>query len=94
MALIVRTNGDIETVAPANGIDFSLDEIKFHILMPSSQDVETFLVRSDNKILVYNENPRQGGNELPNNIVNLKYGDQFNGTLLGDVLICDPDQLK
>ena len=44
MAIVVRTNGHVESVSPLNGTDFLMEEIKSLIGMPRSQHIQLSLI--------------------------------------------------
>lgn len=90
-AILVKSNGETKPVDPANGTDFSLDELKKYV----GGYIEIFRLSSE-AVMVCNED----GHAL-----NLPYND--NATLftmvapltrveaiVGDVVICNTNQVK
>ena len=93
MAIVVRTNGHVESVSPLNGTDFLMEEIKTLIGMPRSQHIQIVSIDQGQKILVCNENAEQRNLGL-NKLANLKFNGQISGSIVGDVLICEVGEIK
>lgn len=88
MAYIIRINGEKENVVPANGSDFTLDEIKTLI----DCDWVEVVKLSGGMLMVIDEEGK-----LVNKRCNLAatelYGHPYD-VIVGDVLVCDKDQVK
>lgn len=89
MAKIYRVDGGFELVEPANGTDFSLDEMKAIV----GGYIEILPI-GENLLMVCNEEGKLIG--LPTNEIATLYA-LANGILdciAGDVLICDSNQIR
>ena len=87
-AIHIKTSGEIIQVEPKNGTDFQLDELQAfvggHIEMAQTKD---------GRYLIANEEGLR--KKLPFNALATDYyiyGNQ--SEIVGDVLICDPEQVK
>lgn len=88
MAEIIRTNGEREPVEPKNGNDFNLQEIT-DIVNGYIEIAET----TDGRLMVLNEEGKLLG--LPFNPVATElYKYNTNDFIVGDVLVCDRNQIK
>lgn len=87
MATIYRTDGTSEEVEPKNGTDFTLDELQAVVdgyieIVPSR----------DGRIIVLNEEGKL--RELPVNLAaSVLYGNRYD-FIVGDVLVCNDDQIR
>lgn len=85
MATIIRTNGKKEDVRPKNGTDFTLEELREIV----GGDIE-IVPLTDNKIMVVNEEGKIY--HLPVNMqATHLHGYEI---IVGDVLVCDSNQVK
>ena len=84
MAKIIFTNGTEKKVMPKNGTDFSLEELQGFV----KGYIEIVYLPND-KFLVVNEEGKLMG--LPINDYATEIANQL---IVGDVLLCDSDQIK
>jgi hypothetical protein len=87
MAKIIKTNGKIIEVEPINGKDFQLDEMRKHI---GGGYIEITYTK-DNKLMVVDEEGKLKGFE-PN--LSATENHKYNDLIVGDVLICEPNQIE
>ena len=93
MARIYETNGTIRPADPENGKDFSLAELNAIV-----GGYATISVLPDGNLLICNEDGESLNLPFNANATNIIQGfsmsQQFNrGQVLGDVLVCTPDQI-
>ena len=90
MARVLKVSGDVKRVEPANGTDFSLEELKEFV-----DGYIEIIQLPNNEIMVINENGKVVDlpfNELATNIYQeLIYKGDY---IAGDALICDKEQVK
>jgi len=87
-AKVIRVNGETEPVEPENGMDFQLDEVKRLI---SCEWIEVVRL-ADGKLMVMDEEGK-----LLRKRCNLKASEIYNhpyDVIVGDVLVCNADQLR
>lgn len=91
MAQIIKSSGVVIEVTPKNGTDFSLEELQEIV-----GGYIGILHLKDKRIIVYDEE-----GELKNSPLNQKATELLNrnsycveGTIVGDVLVCDSEQVK
>ena len=91
MAIILKANGQQVGIEPANGKDFSLEELKNAI---GGGYIEIVRLQLDKKLIVCDEDGRSKG--LPLNLqASQRYGNQVNGgDFVGDVLICKLSEIE
>jgi hypothetical protein len=88
MATLIKSNGEEINVAPKNKIDFQLAELQDFvggfIEIVKTKDGRTMVMNEEGKI-----------NDLPMNLkaTQLYQHNQFD-CIVGDVLICQPNELK
>ncbi len=91
MATIYRTNGTTESVTPENGTDFELRELQLIV----GGYIEILNLRGG-KIMVINEEGKLDGlqqNRLATKLLYVSYP-YSNDFIVGDVLVCDDDEVK
>ena len=87
MAQWIKANGEIIDVEPKNGKDFGLDELQSFV-GGYIEIVET----SDFRLIVVDEEGKLK-RKLYNHYATMMYGKQ-NDVIVGDVLVCEPNQIK
>ncbi len=87
MAEIIYANGRMEQVAPANGSDFSLEEMQRIV----GGYIEV-LNLNDGRLMVVNEEGKLEGLDL-NITATYLYG-RHSDCVVGNVLVCDSKQIK
>lgn len=83
MAQIIKTTGEVIETSPANGTDFSLEELRAVV----GGFIEIVHLR-DGRLMVVNEEGKLDGlpiNELASNL--------YPDLIVGDVLVCDIKQI-
>jgi len=91
MAKWIKANGSVETVEPRNGNNFTLDELKKFV----NGYIQVINLPNDYKYLVCNEEGKLLGlyeNRQATDILVL--GNGIMDVVVGDVLVCDYDQIK
>ena len=86
MAEIIRANGERKLVEPMNGKDFQLSELQ-KVVGGFIEIVRT----KDGRLMVINEEGKLEGlpiNELATELY------QYNDIIVGDVLVCNRNQIK
>jgi hypothetical protein len=86
-ALIIKANGEEIPVQPANGTDFSLEELQNIV----GGYIETVMLPNGN-LLVLNEEGKLEGLPLNTTATDL-YNNPYDA-IVGDVLVCDVDMMK
>lgn len=93
MAYIIRTNGEVETVYPENGTDFSLEEMKKVV----GGWIETVRLKKK-KFMVVNEEGKLMGLDYNASATSLFQSESLypagSDYIVGDVLVCDYNQIK
>ena len=90
MAQIIKTTGEVIEVAPKNGTDFSLEELKTIV----DGWIEIVNLR-DGRLLCLDEEGKLKGKER-NHVATDIYRQAFpqcKDFIVGDVLLCDEDQI-
>ena len=89
-AKLYKVNGEVQDVTPANGTDFSLEELQGFV----GGYIELGLI-SDGRIMVLNEEGKLNG-LAPNQKATEIYQNQVYAFdyVCGDVLICDSEMIK
>ena len=88
-AIWIKTNGDIKEVEPDNGTDFTLEECYKYT---NGGPVQLINLDDDDRIMLINEEGKM--RNLP---INRKATQLYNNPhdfVVGDVLICHPDQFR
>lgn len=90
MAQIIKTNGDIIHVEPKNHNDFSLEELRNIV----GGYIEILQLQG-NKLIVVNEEGKLMGLDY-NMVATEKFQETYGygDYIVGDVLICDKNQIK
>lgn len=88
MAKIYKINGEVETVKPANGTDFTLEELQKIV----GGLIEVVPVFGD-KYIVVDEEGRMKNYKHNKNASMLVYG-QVIGDIVGDMLLCNQNEIK
>ena len=88
MAKLYRVNGLVETVQPANGKDFTLEELQKIV----GGWIEVVSVFGD-KCIVVDEEGRMKNYKHNKTASQLVYG-QVIGDIVGDMLLCSQDEIK
>ena len=88
MAKLYKTNGTIENIEPANGKDFSLEELQ-EIVGGYIQVVPVF----GNKCIVVDEEGRMKDYKHNETASQLVFG-QVIGDIVGDMLLCNQTEIK
>lgn len=90
-AQVIKVDGTIVEVEPKNGTDFSLAEMYEH----TGCSMVQFASAKDGRIIIVDEEGKMFGKEINAAATELyKYGDHPGYELVGDVLICSPEQIK
>lgn len=87
-AKVIRVNGETEEVEPENGSDFQLEEVKRLI---GCEWIEVVRL-ADRRLMVMDEEGK-----LLRKRCNVKATEMYNhpyDVIVGDVLVCDADQLR
>lgn len=90
MAEIIKANGERESIEPKNGKDFKLDELREIV----NGWVEVVWLPND-KIMIVNEDGKLLDlpiNQEATTIYQKTFG--FNDMIVGDVLLCDANQVE
>jgi len=85
-SFIVKTSGIIEPVEPANGNDFSLEELKKAI---GGGYIEVVFIPPDRMMVIDEEGKLKG---MPVNVVASRM--YAADSIVGDVLVCHKNQIK
>jgi len=88
MAKLYRVNGTVETVEPVNKTDFSLEELQ-KIVGGYIEVVPVF----GNKLIVVDEEGRMKNYKHNKKASQLVLG-QVIGDIVGDMLLCNQDEIK
>jgi hypothetical protein len=91
MAKWIKANGTVQTVEPKNGTDFRLEELKEYV----NGYIQIISLPNDYKYLVCNEEGKLLGlheNRQATDILYFQNG--IMDVVVGDVLVCDFDQIK
>lgn len=89
MAQLIKANGEVETIKPKNGTDFSLEELQGYV----GGYIEIVQLHKENTghIMVVNEEGKL--HHLPiNHIATALYG--LRDTIVGDVVVCETNQVQ
>ena len=89
MAKLIKASGEVETIKPKNGTDFSLEELQGYV----GGYIEIVQLHKENtgNIMVVNEEGKI--NNLPiNHIASVLYG--LRDTIVGDVVVCKSNQVQ
>lgn len=89
MAKILKANGEVRNVKPANGTDFSLEELQ--AVVGGYIEIVKF---SDGHLLVCNEEGKLMGLELNPNASAFCQVRGRREVIVGDVLICMDNEIK
>ena len=93
MATLVKTDSSVSEVSPKDGKVFDLLELRSLIGIDPGQSIEIVPLVKEQRLMVCDEDGHY--NKLDYNpLANLKYKDQVNGTIVGDVLICTIEELQ
>lgn len=92
MAQIYKTNGKIIEVEPENGKDFKLKELYKH----TDCDCVTIVpLRLSKKLMVADDNGYANNKKANLRATDIYYQNtKYMHIIVGDVLICDPKQIK
>lgn len=91
MAKIIKTDGTCQPVQPANGTDFTLEEMQAIV----GGDIELVYL-NDTEIMVVNEEGKiedLDANHTATLILEENYPDT-DDYIVGDVLVCDNEQIR
>ena len=88
MAKIYRVNGTVENIEPVNKTDFSLEELQ-KIVGGYIEVVPVF----KNKYIVVDEEGRMKNYKHNETASRLVFG-QVNGDIVGDMLLCEQNEIK
>lgn len=89
MAYIINTDKTTATVTPANGTDFSLDEL--NAIVDGYIEIHHL---NNNQIMVVNEEGKLNGLPLNTRATRLVREAGINDYIVGRVLVCDTKQVK
>lgn len=89
MAYIINTDETITNVTPANGTDFTLDELNAIV-----DGFIEILYIDDNQIMVVNEEGKLNGLDLNTRATRLIREAGINDFIAGRALVCDTKQVK
>lgn len=92
MARIIKTNGEIIPVEPKNGTDFQLNEMQEIV----GGYIQLFyLMNDEGEVIVMNEDGKFAGLPVNDKATELAEKSLFPGDyIVGDVLVCDTEQIK
>jgi hypothetical protein len=90
-AQVIKVDGTIVEVEPKNGTDFSLEEMYEH----TGSSMVQFVNSNDGRFMIVDEEGRLFGKEINTAATELySLGEHPGYELVGDVLICSPEQIK
>ncbi len=90
MAQIIKTNGAVIETKPKNGTDFQLDELQSIV----GGYIEVVSLR-DGRLIVCDEEGKLKGKERNNKATDILHSVFHNNDfMVGDVLVCNEDQIK
>lgn len=90
-AQVIKVDGTIVEVEPKNGTDFSLEEMYEH----TGCSMVQFANAKDGRMMIVDEEGKMFGKEINQAATKLyQYGEHPGYELVGDILICSPEQIN
>jgi len=92
MAQIIKTTGEVIETKPANGTDFSIEELQAIV----GGYIEVVSLR-DGRLIVCDEEGKLKGkdrNHKATDILQAAFAFPTHDFIVGDVLVCDADEIK
>jgi hypothetical protein len=89
MAYIIKTSGEVKKIQPKNGTDFQLDELKSIV----NGYIEVVYL-PNSRMMIVNEEGKLNGLPLNEKATGLLWMLGGLDYIVGDVLLCDQDQVK